>query len=98
MEIDLVSLVTLVVVVVIGSAILTRLSRLDARSRLTQQRVERIVTHLGVDADDEPHVKAARDLIAQDKKIQAIKLWRDATGAGLADAKLAVDRLASGTD
>jgi ribosomal protein L7/L12 len=33
------------------------------------------------------------DLLRQGKKIQAIKLYRDATGAGLADAKEAVEAL-----
>ena len=98
MEIDLISLAVLLAVLVIGSEILTRLKRLDARTRLTQRRLELALSALDVDADDEPHVKAARDLIAQDRRIQAIKLWRDATGSSLADAKQAVDRLASGTD
>ena len=37
-----------------------------------------------------------RDLVAQDKKIHAIKLLRERTGMGLKDAKYAVEALAAG--
>jgi ribosomal protein L7/L12 len=41
----------------------------------------------------EPRV---RELIAAGKKLEAIKVWREATGAGLAEAKDAVERLERG--
>ena len=38
---------------------------------------------------------AVRDAVANGKKIEAIKLYRDATGASLREAKNAVDRMIS---
>jgi len=37
-----------------------------------------------------------RDLLARGEKIEAIKLYREATGAGLAEAKQYVERLEAG--
>jgi ribosomal protein L7/L12 len=34
------------------------------------------------------------DLVRQGRKIEAIKIYRERTGAGLAEAKTAIDRLA----
>jgi ribosomal protein L7/L12 len=43
------------------------------------------------DVEDE-----ARRLVAAGRKIEAIKIYREATGTGLAEAKAAVERLAAG--
>ncbi len=37
--------------------------------------------------------REARELLSQGKKIQAIKIWRERTGAGLKEAKQAVEAL-----
>ena len=96
MEIDLASLLALLLLVVVGGAVIKRLDRLEARSRLTARRVEEALSALGVDTDEDPHVRAARDLVADGKKLQAVALWREATGDDLAAAKRAVDDIASG--
>lgn len=44
---------------------------------------------------DEQLPAAVRDAIAAGRKIEAIKLLREATGLGLANAKVLVDRAAS---
>ncbi|WP_199836308.1 ribosomal protein L7/L12, partial [Streptomyces sp. NRRL F-4489] len=42
----------------------------------------------------DPRLAEVDDLLAKGKKIQAIKVYREATGAGLAEAKEAVERRA----
>ncbi len=64
----------------------------DARLRSIERKLDLIMAHLGLEdaADDmEPY----RDLARQGRKIEAIKLYREATGAGLAEAKAAIDQL-----
>ena len=45
---------------------------------------------------DRDHEKRAREAIAAGNKIEAIKVLREATGMGLAEAKAAVERLEQG--
>jgi hypothetical protein len=63
-----------------------RLARLE-------QKVDLILGHLGVVYKDELSDRV-RDLLAQGRKIEAIKVYRAATGVGLKEAKDAVERLA----
>jgi ribosomal protein L7/L12 len=49
--------------------------------------------HLGI-VDVEPSYPEVMELVRQGKLIHAVKAYRDQTGAGLADAKRAVDRMA----
>jgi ribosomal protein L7/L12 len=51
-----------------------------------------MLDHLGVEVS-EPHLKQVEALLGQGKTIEAIKVYREATGAGLREAKEAVDRL-----
>lgn len=56
-----------------------------------ERKLDAIMTQLGIelhshDMDD------IRDLIASGQKIAAIKAYRERTGAGLAEAKDAIDR------
>ena len=44
------------------------------------------------------HPDRLRQLIKETKKIQAIKLYREETGANLQEAKAAVERMAAGTN
>jgi ribosomal protein L7/L12 len=69
------------------------LSQADAaRLRRIEQKLDLILAHLGLayepasTLDDE-----ARRLADAGRKIEAIKAYREATGAGLADAKEAVE-------
>ena len=96
MEIDLASVLALVMLLVVGGAALKRLDRIEARTRLTARRVDDVLAALGTDTGEEPHVRAARNLVADGKKLQAVALWREATGDDLVAAKRAVDGLASG--
>lgn len=72
-------------------------------TRLTVQRVERkldrVIEHLGI--EDAPVAGLSTEVLAEidrciwsDQKIKAIKLYRDATGEGLVEAKEWVDKRA----
>ena len=41
----------------------------------------------------DPRLQEIHDAILAGQKIQAIKLWRELTGSGLAEAKQAIERL-----
>ncbi|MCB9845989.1 MAG: ribosomal protein L7/L12 [Phycisphaeraceae bacterium] len=59
-------------------------------SRLERQLAE-IMGHLGIEPDDDG-LDQVRDLMNAGKKIEAIKEYRQRTGAGLAEAKQAVEQ------
>jgi ribosomal protein L7/L12 len=57
-----------------------------------ERKLQSIMDHLGI-VDVEPSYPQVRELARRGQKIQAIKLYREQTGAGLAEAKHAVDRM-----
>ena len=63
-----------------------------------EAKLDRLLEHLELDFDADAAGLATasagvRELAAQGRKIEAIKLLREETGAGLAEAKAVVDRL-----
>ncbi len=63
-----------------------------------ERKVDFILKHLNLEFDEanapEPaYMVEARDLIRRGNKIQAIKIYREHTGLGLAEAKAAIDAL-----
>jgi hypothetical protein len=74
------------------------LSRTAARLERVERRLNLVLRHLGIDtAPGSPlsdHVKGLADDPA--RKIEAIKAYRDETGAGLAEAKAAVEAYMNG--
>ncbi len=63
-----------------------------ARLASIERKLDLIMAGLGIEApkdDTEPYL----ELVRQNRKIEAIKLYRQQTGAGLAEAKAAIDRL-----
>ena len=85
------SLITLLLVFGIGS-IENRMSRADRRAARTERKLDLILGHLGL-TEQEPWSDEVNTLVRDGKKIQAIKVYREATGAGLREAKEAVDKL-----
>jgi ribosomal protein L7/L12 len=84
------------VILVVGlmSSILERkLGRIERRLRRMELRVDAVIENLGI-AVAEADLQQVDQLLAQGKKIQAIKEYRDITGVGLAEAKEAVERRA----
>jgi ribosomal protein L7/L12 len=66
------------------------------RLALVERKLDAVLDHLGVEVH-EPHLEQVEVLLGQGKTIQAIKAYREATGADLREAKEAVDRI-SGRD
>ncbi|NEA55689.1 hypothetical protein G3I60_16440 [Streptomyces sp. SID13666] len=75
------------------SAIERKVDRVERRIRLMERRQELILRHLGIEEVDAPDLREINELVRQGKKIQAIKAYRELTGAGLKEAKEAVERL-----
>lgn len=72
-----------------------RIAALSHRLRRLERSLEAVAAHLGVTLPPEPveGSPAVRELVREGKKIKAIKLHRDETRLGLADAKAAVERI-----
>ncbi|MCM2420135.1 MULTISPECIES: ribosomal protein L7/L12 [unclassified Streptomyces] len=75
------------------SALERKVDRVERRIRLMERRQELILRHLGIEEVDAPDLREINELVRQGKKIQAIKAYRELTGAGLKEAKEAVERL-----
>ncbi|MER8005174.1 MULTISPECIES: ribosomal protein L7/L12 [unclassified Streptomyces] len=86
------SLAALFLIVGVGS-VESRISRADKRVARVERKLDLIIAHLGIDAS-EPWNDEVTALLRDGKKIQAIKVYREATGADLREAKEAVERLA----
>ena len=89
----LLGVVTLVAVVgLASSATDRRLGRVDRRLARVERKLDAIAEALGV-STGEPELAEVTELLRQGKKIQAIKAYRDSTGADLKEARDAVERL-----
>jgi len=67
------------------------LSGVNARLAALERKLDLILNHLGL-PNEEDRFAEVRDLLAAGNKIGAIKLYRELTGLGLAEAKAAVER------
>ncbi|MCX5055609.1 ribosomal protein L7/L12 [Streptomyces sp. NBC_00201] len=85
------SLIALLILFGIGS-IESRISRQDKRVARVEHKLDLILDHLGL-REREPWADEVDALLRDGKKIAAIKVYREATGAGLKEAKEAVDKL-----
>ncbi|MDJ0344975.1 ribosomal protein L7/L12 [Streptomyces sp. H10-C2] len=71
-----------------------RLQLMERRLERIERRQELILSHLGIAFEEvSPDLREIDELVRQGKKIQAIKVYRELTGAGLKEAKDAVDRM-----
>lgn len=83
----------------VGLALMATGSRAQERNRATariatiERKLDAVMAHLGVaaPAPEEPEVVRLLEL---GKRIEAIKVYRERTGLGLAEAKGAVDEIA----
>ncbi|MEZ3180172.1 hypothetical protein KYY02_16210 [Streptomyces pimonensis] len=80
-------------VVILGvMTIQGHLSRADRRAARVERRLDAVMRHLGVQ-EEVPGRDEILALVRQGKRVRAIKLYRETTGADLVEAKQAVDRL-----
>jgi ribosomal protein L7/L12 len=66
-------------------------SEVASRTRRIERKLDRVLQLLG--ATDPANLRPVREALLQGRKIEAIKLYRQATGADLRTAKDAVDEL-----
>ena len=69
--------------------------QVTARLAAIERKVDAILNHLGI-VDIEPTYPQVVELARRGQKIAAIKLYRQQTGVGLAEAKHAVERMERG--
>jgi ribosomal protein L7/L12 len=80
------------------------LLEIEQRLALVEARLQQLFEHLdiapresaggeGADAVDDPEIQ---DLLAKGNKAQAVKRYRELTGAGIADAQRAIDEAEGG--
>jgi ribosomal protein L7/L12 len=84
--------VVLAMVAVSASTSRRETDRQMRRLALVERKLDAVLDNLGIEVP-EPHVEQVEALLGRGKTIQAIKAYREATGADLREAKEAVDRL-----
>ncbi|GGR72279.1 ribosomal protein L7/L12 [Nocardioides luteus] len=94
---DVIGSATLVLVVLVYFAIESseRKVRKEVSRRIDrlEDKVDLLLKDAGLEAPPLPRQDEVVALTRAGKKIEAIKVYREATGAGLAEAKTAVERL-----
>ena len=73
---------------------LERMNQLSAKVFHLEQQLQFLYRHLGIQYQDPSSLDAVGAALSQGNTIEAIKLYREKTGAGLAEAKAAVEDLA----
>ncbi|MFH9421151.1 ribosomal protein L7/L12 [Streptomyces sp. NPDC017529] len=81
-----------VVIVVLASTMDARHKTLERRLRRMDRKLDLIMEHLGVEETGPEGIAEIDALLHKGKKIEAIKRYRELTGAGLVEAKEAVER------
>ncbi|MFJ4748568.1 hypothetical protein [Streptomyces albogriseolus] len=80
-------------VVVLGViSIQTQLTRSERRVARLERKLDAVMRHLGLE-EEVPRRDEILALVRDGKQVQAVKLYREATGAGLLEAKQAVDAM-----
>ena len=87
--------VLVVAVGLLSGAVDHRLKKIDRRLARLEGEVDRVYAELGMRGSRHAPEEARR-LARDGKKIQAVKAYRQATGAGLKEAKDAVERMSAG--
>lgn len=83
---------TLVALVLAYGGLESRLKRLERRNARLERKADLILDHLGI-RQEEPGMERVTALLRENKKIQAIKEYREITDADLKEAKEAVERM-----
>lgn len=77
----------------ITATVSRRLQRLERRADRAERRLGLVLDHLGIVEPEPAGLDEVRALLRDGRRIEAIKAYRGATGAGLVEAKSAVEAL-----
>ncbi|MER7762538.1 ribosomal protein L7/L12 [Streptomyces sp. NPDC097619] len=77
----------------VSGALAGRIHRLERQNARLERRLDLLMTHLGIEERTEPGMAEVRALLLKGRKIEAIKEYRRLTGAGLREAKEAVEAM-----
>lgn len=89
---EIATYILIVAVVLMYGGLEARLKRLERRNARLERKADLILDHLGI-RQEEPGLERVTALLRENKKIQAIKVYREVTGADLKEAKEAVERM-----
>ncbi|MGW1956036.1 ribosomal protein L7/L12 [Streptomyces sp. NPDC001920] len=89
---DTTGLIFVAVALVMLLGVESRMGRADKRVARVERKLDLIMDHLGL-RDEDPRMDEVVALAREGKKIPAIKAYREITGAGLKEAKDAVERI-----
>ncbi|MFF2813297.1 ribosomal protein L7/L12 [Streptomyces sp. NPDC058000] len=92
MDTSFIALAVFALAVAVLSSFDRRTKPLERRLARLDQKVDLLMAHLGIEEPADPRMAEVDALLAQEKKIAAIKVYREVTGAGLVEAKEAVER------
>ena len=73
---------------------LERMNQLSTKVFHLEQQLQFLYRHLGIEYKDPGNLDDVGAAISRGNTIEAIKLYREKTGASLADARVAVENLA----
>jgi ribosomal protein L7/L12 len=85
-------LVALLVVFLVLWPIESRVGRAEKALRRVERKIDLVMEHLGIEEPELVGLAEVDALMDEGEKIQAIKRYRELTGAGLKDAKEAVEK------
>jgi ribosomal protein L7/L12 len=91
--IDPLALAFVACVAVCAVVLFFTLGQISFKTARLQRQMDALVKHFGIDLT-ETAVKEAQALMKSGRKIEAIKVYREYTGVGLAEAKAAVEKMA----
>uniref|UniRef100_A0AAU2JUE5 Ribosomal protein L7/L12 C-terminal domain-containing protein n=1 Tax=Streptomyces sp. NBC_00049 TaxID=2903617 RepID=A0AAU2JUE5_9ACTN len=77
----------------ITSTVTLRMKALENRADRLERRLGLVLTHLGIEEPEPAGMDEVRALLRDGRTIEAIKVYRRITGAGLAEAKNAVEAI-----
>ncbi|MEU2395277.1 hypothetical protein [Streptomyces sp. NPDC007369] len=77
-----------------ASTVTLRTKALERRAERLERRLGLVLDHLGIEEPEPAGLEGVRALLREGRTIEAIKAYRAATGADLAEAKRAVEELA----
>ncbi|MFF4100134.1 hypothetical protein [Streptomyces sp. NPDC001903] len=77
----------------ITSTVTLRMKALERRSERLERRLGLVLDHFGIEEPEPAGLDGVRALVRDGRTVEAIRVYRRVTGAGLLEAKQAVEAL-----